>query len=323
MKRQDYEQLTWFPEDSPASHSVRPGSKEARRTTVTSGRKCLELSRISGPLGSLVKMCLASSIWHSTRCCLTWKLSATPRNRLLFRLVVSTPPTDETGSALWPTVRSHEVGDYQYDRGDHSKKRMTLTGAVKEPDLWPTPREQSATGASWAPGRQGSPDLQTMVAMYPTPTTGAGLCGGTGNFQQLKKLAERGVITEEDRRQMSQGNGGKLNPEFVEWMMGYEQQFTKLIPTPTATDYKGGATTRCWQPSTHTHTHTRAGLRRPAEKPGGSHAAGEDWPTEPGVGRVAHGIPNRVDRIKCLGNAVVPQQFYPFFAAIAEIEKGR
>lgn len=45
------------------------------------------------------------------------------------------------------------------------------------------------------------------------------------------------------------------------------------------------------------------------------------WPSEPDVGRVAHGIPNRVDRIKCLGNAVVPQQFFPFFAAIAEIEK--
>jgi DNA (cytosine-5)-methyltransferase 1 len=32
----------------------------------------------------------------------------------------------------------------------------------------------------------------------------------------------------------------------------------------------------------------------------------QDWPTEPDVGRVAHGIPNRVDRIKSLGNAVVP-----------------
>ena len=52
----------------------------------------------------------------------------------------------------------------------------------------------------------------------------------------------------------------------------------------------------------------------------GSHAAWDNWPAEPDVGRVAHGVPNRVDRIKCLGNAVVPQQFYPFFAAIAEIE---
>jgi|DEB0MinimDraft_6_1074348.scaffolds.fasta_scaffold34886_3 DNA (cytosine-5)-methyltransferase 1 len=31
------------------------------------------------------------------------------------------------------------------------------------------------------------------------------------------------------------------------------------------------------------------------------------WPREPGVGRVAHGVSRRVDRLKQLGNAVVPQ----------------
>ena len=31
------------------------------------------------------------------------------------------------------------------------------------------------------------------------------------------------------------------------------------------------------------------------------------WTTEPDVGRVANGVPNRVDRLKQLGNAVVPQ----------------
>jgi DNA (cytosine-5)-methyltransferase 1 len=31
------------------------------------------------------------------------------------------------------------------------------------------------------------------------------------------------------------------------------------------------------------------------------------WDVEPDVGRVAHGIPNRVDRLKALGNAIVPQ----------------
>jgi DNA (cytosine-5)-methyltransferase 1 len=34
---------------------------------------------------------------------------------------------------------------------------------------------------------------------------------------------------------------------------------------------------------------------------------GGHWAVEPEVGRVAHGIPHRVDRLRCLGNAVVPQ----------------
>jgi DNA (cytosine-5)-methyltransferase 1 len=33
----------------------------------------------------------------------------------------------------------------------------------------------------------------------------------------------------------------------------------------------------------------------------------KQWQTEPDVGRVANGVPNRVDRLKQLGNAVVPQ----------------
>ena len=50
------------------------------------------------------------------------------------------------------------------------------------------------------------------------------------------------------------------------------------------------------------------------------HSAWENWPDEPQLDRVVDGVPNRVDRIKCLGNAVVPQQFFPFFLAIVNIE---
>ena len=254
MNEQDCEQLTLFQEDSRASLLVKPGSREARRMTVISGRKCSELLRNSDPLGSLVKTCLESSIWHSTRCYLTWKERATKSRRLLFRLVVSMPRTDGIESPFWPT-----------------------------------------------------------------PTTGAGLCGGTGNFKTLQKMAEKGLITEQERRQLSQGNGGKTNPELLEWLMGYEQKFTKLIPTPCASEYRGASMNRVYSQTVHVERERDPdGIPFPPLRTLGTHAPWEDWPDEPGIPRVVDGIHNRVDRIKCLGNAVVPQQFYPFFAAMAE-----
>ena len=48
---------------------------------------------------------------------------------------------------------------------------------------------------------------------------------------------------------------------------------------------------------------------------------GDWWAVEPDVGRVASRTPSRVDRLRCLGNAVVPQQVYPILKAIAEVEK--
>ena len=63
-------------------------------------------------------------------------------------------------------------------------------------------------------------------------------------------------------------------------------------------------------------------IQTPIRRTIGSHSPGENWPDEPGVGRVVDGLPDRVDRVKALGNAVVPQQFYPFFAAMAALSCG-
>ena len=43
---------------------------------------------------------------------------------------------------------------------------------------------------------------------------------------------------------------------------------------------------------------------------------------EPDTPRITQRKKNRINRLKCLGNAVVPQQFYPMFRYIREIEEG-
>ena len=55
---------------------------------------------------------------------------------------------------------------------------------------------------------------------------------------------------------------------------------------------------------------TRENLRRCS--------AWRHWATEPDVGRVAHGVPDRVDRLKGIGNAIVPGVAEMLFRAIAE-----
>jgi DNA (cytosine-5)-methyltransferase 1 len=46
---------------------------------------------------------------------------------------------------------------------------------------------------------------------------------------------------------------------------------------------------------------------------------GDEWLPEPDVGRVAHGIPARVDRLRGLGNAIVPQVAFQILKAIREL----
>ena len=58
------------------------------------------------------------------------------------------------------------------------------------------------------------------------------------------------------------------------------------------------------------HAGAQTGIHRREESPGPRHGNSERpsrWPTEPGMGRVANGIPNRAHRIQGLGNAIVPQ----------------
>lgn len=170
--------LTSSAEDTPASRSHKPGSASAIKMTDISGQRCLQLSRLSGPLGLLEKMLLDTSLWASTRCYLTWKAQATPAGATLFRLSPQTPRTDETDAGLLHTP--------------------TATANQMAPSM----------NSGW----------------WPTPTANED-AAGTPNGKMQRQLGNhpdiRGNTPEEWKR-------GQLNPNWVEWLMGYPVGYTDL-----------------------------------------------------------------------------------------------
>lgn len=60
----------------------------------------------------------------------------------------------------------------------------------------------------------------------------------------------------------------------------------------------------------------RGVLQKEPLRTAGMHSPWDNWPDESGIPRVVDGVPDRVDRIKSLGNCVAPHQAYPLFKAI-------
>lgn len=54
--------------------------------------------------------------------------------------------------------------------------------------------------------------------------------------------------------------------------------------------------------------------------PGDGDTSGNQWQPEPELGRVAHGIPRRVDRLRGLGEAIVPQVAYELICMMIAAE---
>ena len=67
-------------------------------------------------------------------------------------------------------------------------------------------------------------NLHKYVALFPTPQATSWGCSGAR--ERLKRLETEGEITEMERKAMSAGNGGKLNPTWVEWLMGFPLGWT-------------------------------------------------------------------------------------------------
>ena len=124
-------------------------------------------------------------------------------------------------AVMWPTPRAANPGSRPNGKGG-----KILAEEVKK-SMWTTPQQRDWKGKSQRGADPENRDcLPNAVMNYPTPVASGKLNGGTRDFQILQNLADCGQITEDERRSMSAGNGGQLNPQFVEWLMGYPLNYT-------------------------------------------------------------------------------------------------
>ncbi len=235
---QNTKALTCSQGDFLASHTVAPGSNSARQMTVRSGLKCCALLRKQSPVGLLVKTLLESSIWNSTVVFLTWKPRVTPSKRLLFQLAPSMPGTDETEYGLWPTPSVPNGGrtmtpEDAINKGNtpNGKRQVGLENAVK---FWPTPDHRDANAEGLEAGKRrlekwGTLGLQTAVNLWRSPSASDRRNRGGMNNPSIKRRQKLGK-----QIGLTMQVGGQLNPQWVEWLMGYPPEWTALSPSEIA-----------------------------------------------------------------------------------------
>lgn len=147
---------------------------------------------------------------------------------------------------MWPTATTKGL-----DGGSNSRKALLKKGVwigtptasgkkrsekFREGNKLPNPHEfvrmfptPTASCGGKESNRETGKKLITVVSQFPTPRT-KGMCGGTGSYQKMKDLEAKGIITPDERRQMTAGSGGQLNPTWVEWLMGWPLEWTALKP---------------------------------------------------------------------------------------------
>ena len=144
-------------------------------------------------------------------------------------------------SDLFPTVTVKGNGNRSEYGGKSGDGLYTAVKRAAESAMWPTPTEHAAKPVYNEKPRDG---LNYAVKLGATkshlyPTVGTKTMGGcSGSFAKLKELEEAGHLTPEERRAMSShltggkdtetANCGLLNPDWVEWMMGWPFGWTDV-----------------------------------------------------------------------------------------------
>jgi hypothetical protein len=246
-------------EDSPVNRSVSQEKEKESMTIDTSGMKLLESLENVNPNGSLAKMLKAlltsTTAWYSDRCKLIWKKKVSKSNVLLFQLQASVHGIKGKESGLWLTPTATDIGTRSKEAMEKRKKYRTSIGRTTVPpgnlaeqvqygmptvNMFPTPTASDIEGGvskdvqlknghffrENKKGERWGVKLRDAMSMFPTPTTRDHKDSTLSPAYQNRNSDSLPI------KMMKEGKpGGKLNPEFVEFLMGYPLNWTKVETT--------------------------------------------------------------------------------------------
>lgn len=226
---------------------------------------------------------------------MTWKESATPLRRSVFLLRASALRTSGTGCGGWPTPITNDAlgSTHCYGKGTDEngerKRFLKLPGAALLAG-WPTPMAGTpAQNGNNPAGNTDSSRKTVWLANWGTPQSRDHFPAHSDEYVAAKKAQGHGMQNLNDQAQLAA------------WA------------TPTRRDYRF---------ANRLSFKERGGGHegRAVEQSSGAPLAGfwadADWiacrdgkarPVEPGSFPLAHGVRNRVGRLRAYGNAIVPQ----------------
>ena len=162
-----------------------------------------------------------SSSWKTHRClweeALPWSSVTLPawgmmRDGECWELIPSARPTSETGSGFWPTPtwrdwRSGKASQETMERNARPLNDVVCGGGIETRRMWPTPNKMDACKFK----------IEETPEEWERQRAKHALKG-------VNKQKPLGVATKE------RGGSGHLNPDWVEWLMGWSPGWTDLKP---------------------------------------------------------------------------------------------
>ena len=212
MRKQDLKPSPSSPADSRASPSPPPENVGALRMNATCGRKCAALLPNCGHVGCLGKMLLASSIWGSTKRSLTWQKRDTLFSHSYFRLAASAHGMSASellsSRLMFPTPLASDKST--------GRDAANLDVFLSDNGIF---RKRNKNGSIW------SLSLSAAV-FYLTPAASEGYRSTLKPAAFRDKSPSSNLSTQVIRQEQPLSEKAALNPDWVEWLMGFPPKWT-------------------------------------------------------------------------------------------------